>query len=170
MRHRTLLGLAALAAVGATVVVPTHPASAHPLGNLTVNTYAGVMVAADAVRVDYVVDLAELPTVQAQQRIDTDGNGAYSASEMDAYGAAECTTLASGLEVSLGSDPITVASGSSSLRFLPGQGGLQTLRLECALRGAAHLAGRSRLTRACGIRFLSLSGRPSIRRSTWSKR
>ena len=30
MRHRTLLGLAALAAVAATVVVPTHPASAHP--------------------------------------------------------------------------------------------------------------------------------------------
>ena len=146
MRHRTLLGLAALAAVAATVVVPTHPASAHPLGNLTVNTYAGIVVAADAVRVDYVVDLAELPTVQAQQRIDTDGDGAYRASEMDAYRTAECTTLASGLEVSLGSDRITVASGSSSLRFLPGQGGLQTLRLECTLRSAIHLAGRSRLT------------------------
>ena len=58
MRHRSLLGLAASAAAAATVLVPTHPASAHPLGNLTVNTYAGIVVAADAVRVDYVVDLA----------------------------------------------------------------------------------------------------------------
>ena len=96
MRHRSLLGLAASAAVAATVLVPTHPASAHPLGNLTVNTYAGIVVAADAVRVDYVVDLAELPTVQAQQRIDTDGDRTSSASEMDAYRTAECTTLASG--------------------------------------------------------------------------
>jgi ABC-type nickel/cobalt efflux system permease component RcnA len=146
MRHRTLLGLAGALAAALAVLLPTHPASAHPLGNLTVNTYAGIVVAADAVRVDYVVDLAELPTVQAQQRIDTDGDGTSSAGEMDAYRMAECTTLASGLEVSLGSDPVAVTSGSSSLRFLPGQGGLQTLRLECALRGAAHLDGRRRLT------------------------
>jgi nickel/cobalt exporter len=146
MRRRALLGLAASAAVAATVLVPTHSASAHPLGNLTVNTYAGIAVAPDAVRVDYVVDLAELPTVQAQQRIDADSDGTASASEIDAYRTAECTTLASGLEISLGSDRVAVAPASSSLRFLPGQGGLQTLRLECALRGSAHLAGRSRLT------------------------
>jgi nickel/cobalt transporter (NicO) family protein len=146
MRRRTLLGLAASAAVATAVLVPTHPASAHPLGNLTVNTYAGIVVAADAVRVDYVVDLAELPTVQAQQRIDADGDGTSSASEVDAYRTTECATLASGLDVSLGSDPVMVSSGPSTLRFLPGQGGLQTLRLECTLRGAAHLGGRSRLT------------------------
>ena len=58
-----------------------------------------------------------------------------------------------------------MVSGASSLRFLPGQGGLQTLRLECALRGAAHVAGRSRLmfhdtnlTDRIGWREITLNG------------
>ena len=56
-------------------MAPARPAGAHPLGNLTVNTYAGIVVRDDEITVDYVLDLAELPTVQAMQRIDLDGDG-----------------------------------------------------------------------------------------------
>ena len=43
-------------------------ASAHPLGNFTVNRYSGLVVAADAVTVDHVLDLAEIPTAQRVAR------------------------------------------------------------------------------------------------------
>ena len=75
MRRRTLLVAAGAAVVATALVAPARPAAAHPLGNLTVNTYAGIVVRDDEITVDYVFDLAELPTVQAMQRIDLDGDG-----------------------------------------------------------------------------------------------
>ncbi len=39
-------------------------ASAHPLGNFTVNRYAGIELAGSSVYVHYVLDLAEIPTYQ----------------------------------------------------------------------------------------------------------
>ncbi len=39
-------------------------ASAHPLGNFTVNHFAAVDLAGDAVFVRYALDLAEIPTFQ----------------------------------------------------------------------------------------------------------
>ena len=46
------------------------PASAHPLGNFTVNRYTGILVSPDGVEVDHVVDLAEIPTAQLGTAID----------------------------------------------------------------------------------------------------
>ena len=39
-------------------------ANAHPLGNFTVNHYAGIELAGDRVYVRYTLDLAEIPTFQ----------------------------------------------------------------------------------------------------------
>jgi hypothetical protein len=67
-----LLGTTAL------VLLPAGTASAHPLGNFTVNTADRVLVTAEGVQVTHVVDLAEIPSVQlAQPRsgADTDGDG-----------------------------------------------------------------------------------------------
>jgi hypothetical protein len=152
--------------VTATVLlIPARPASAHPLGNLTVNTYAGIVVRSDAVTVDYVVDLAELPTVQALQRIDRDGDGKLGPAESAAYRESECTSLLGGLELSLGGRSVPLTAGAGSVRLLPGQGGLQTLRLECPLRGDAALGDGAELafrdgnfTDRIGWRELTLAG------------
>ena len=45
-------------------------ASAHPLGNFTINHYAGVTVRPDSVIVDYVIDMAEIPAFQETPTID----------------------------------------------------------------------------------------------------
>jgi nickel/cobalt transporter (NicO) family protein len=84
MRRRLLLAVAGagLAALG--VVLPATMASAHPLGNASVNTYTGIVVSTTHVNVDEVLDLAELPTVQARQHIDTDDDGQVSTAEADA--------------------------------------------------------------------------------------
>jgi ABC-type nickel/cobalt efflux system permease component RcnA len=159
------LGLAA----GAAALLPARPAAAHPLGNLTVNTSAGIVVGPDEVRVDYVVDLAELPTVQTMQRIDQDGDGLLSPAEADAYRTNQCATLARGLSVELASDPVRlgVAPGptGSTVELLPGQGGLHTLRLECSLTGPAGITDHTdlrfedrNLTDRIGWREITLNG------------
>ena len=46
------------------LLVPAAVASAHPLGNFTINRFARVEVAGDRLYVRYVVDMAEIPTLQ----------------------------------------------------------------------------------------------------------
>ena len=60
MRRRWFFVLGA-AVVGA-LALPAQPASAHPLGNFTVNQYEGLTLRPDRVDVSAVVDAAELPT------------------------------------------------------------------------------------------------------------
>ena len=74
--HRTVLR-AALAASVAAVLVPAI-ALAHPLGNFTINHYAGVRVEPDRILLDVVIDQAEIPTFQARRDLDTDGDGQVS--------------------------------------------------------------------------------------------
>ena len=54
-----------VAAASAFALVPS--ANAHPLGNVTINTFSRVEVSRNRVYVRYVLDLAEIPTFQAKQ-------------------------------------------------------------------------------------------------------
>jgi nickel/cobalt transporter (NicO) family protein len=46
------------------LLISAETASAHPLGNFTINHFARVMVAGDTLYIRYVVDMAEIPTLQ----------------------------------------------------------------------------------------------------------
>ena len=59
MRRLVLLALAA-----ASLALPAL-ASAHPLGNFTVNRFSRIEVSGPRLYVRYVLDLAEIPTFQA---------------------------------------------------------------------------------------------------------
>ena len=123
--------------VGATALIAlllsAGPASAHPLGNFTSNTYAGVRVARDRIAVDYVLDLAEIPTQQTMPSVDADSDGLVSTGERAAYGRDQCAVLAAGLAVRIDGERLAVASAGGRLTFPPGLAGLSTLRLECDL-------------------------------------
>jgi nickel/cobalt exporter len=56
--------LAVLLAVGAALLAPAA-ASAHPLGNFTINRFSRVEVSGHRLYVRYVLDMAEIPTFQA---------------------------------------------------------------------------------------------------------
>ena len=149
-----------LVVLGAVVVaflaMPTAPASAHPLGNFTVNQYEGLTLRPDRIEVTAVVDLAELPT--RQERSTVGGDTA-------AYAARACHELASDFGVWAGSGRLQWTVDSPSFRYAPGSGGLDTSRLECALRAPARLsepttvsiANRYRTDRV-GWRELSATG------------
>src|SRR5687767_4738478 len=76
--------ITALALVLLSSLVPA-PAAAHPLGNFTINRYARLEFAKDAVRVVYVLDFAEIPTFQQLEILDTDGNATVSDAEAERY-------------------------------------------------------------------------------------
>jgi len=107
-------------------------ATAHPLGNFTINHYAGIEVAPDGVHLDVVIDMAEIPTFQERQKIDTDGDGDVTDAETAAAEMPACTTEAALLHLSLGGAPASLAPASARISFPPGLGGLSTMRTECS--------------------------------------
>jgi ABC-type nickel/cobalt efflux system permease component RcnA len=118
----TLVTVAALAAPAA--------ASAHPLGNFTINRFARVQVSGDRLYVRYVLDLAEIPTYQARQQ----------GVDPDVY----AKRLARGLQVTLDGRVANLAPVAHALAFPKGVAGLHTMRLEVIMRGPG-VTGSERL-------------------------
>jgi nickel/cobalt transporter (NicO) family protein len=123
----------ALAFLGV-LAVPARPASAHVLGNLSVNQYEGLALHPDRVDVTAVVDLAEIPTLQEKSTVD------------DAYPARSCAELARGFEVRVGSDRLKWTVPNVGFEYRPGTGGLSTSRLTCSLRAPVRLGTAQTVT------------------------
>jgi len=105
-------------------------ATAHPLGNFTVNSYSRLDFATGAVQVTYIVDYAEIPTFQLMPRLDTNGDGALDAAESAAFLAGALPDLARGVQLTIGGRTVALKTGAATAVFVPGQGGLPTLRVE----------------------------------------
>ena len=106
-------------------------ALAHPLGNFTINHYAGIRVESDRVILDVVIDQAEIPTFQEKLRIDTDSDGSVSDSEAEAERIGACPTLASTLSLTVAGQRLPLVPVAAGLSFPPGAAGLETMRLAC---------------------------------------
>ena len=118
-------------AVGLVTLVPTT-VLAHPLGNFTINHYAGIRVEPDRVLLDIVIDHAEVPTFQARQELDLDLDGSVSDEELEDARGATCEELATNLRLTVAgaaADPRLIEAG---LSFPLGAGGLSTMRQVCA--------------------------------------
>lgn len=120
--------------LGLLIAVLPLVASAHPLGNFTINHYASLRVAADAVTLDVVIDMAEIPTFQERQRIDADGNGTVSDAEVSRERLAGCNRLAPNLHLAVAASQLQLKVTAAGLSFPPGAGGLSTMRLVCEYR------------------------------------
>ena len=125
-----LTGLSALLLLTATAPA----ASAHPLGNFTINTYNGLRVEPQAVAVRMIVDYAEIPTVQRFPAAGQEGD--VSAAQADQYATTQCDRLADAARLRVDQVAVTLATQTSTLVFVPGAGGLDTMRLTCELRTA----------------------------------
>ena len=137
--RRRLLPLAIVAA--AMALWPAAGAAAHPLGNFTVNRWSGIVVTPGHVRVDYVVDMAEIPTFQLLPEIDTDTDGVASPRELAAWAARTAPGYGDGLHVRIDGTGIDLSTDASTAVLLSGQGGLDTLRVEAVFTGQATGSG-----------------------------
>jgi len=120
MKKFLLLGVAALA-----LIMPTV-ASAHPLGNFTINRFSRIEVSGDRLYVLYVLDMAEIPTFQAG-RID-----------VHVY----ARRIARRAELTVDGRAARLTPVATALAHPMGAGGLRTTRLELMLRGP-RLTGSS---------------------------
>ena len=135
--------VATLAIVLAPLLWAAPAASAHPLGNFTVNRYAGVHLSPGQARVDYVVDMAEIPTFQAIETIDDDGDGVASDAELAAWAEREASELSDDLQLEIGGSRIPWSGQTARASLAPGQAGLDTLRLDVTFTGRAPDAAGS---------------------------
>jgi nickel/cobalt exporter len=119
--------LVLLLAVAAALLAPAA-ATAHPLGNFTINRFSRVEVSGHRLYVLYVLDLAEIPTFQAG-RIDA---GAYA------------RRIAANAHLTVSGRPVRLVPLGEALAHPPGAGGLRTTRLEVVLAGP-KLDGSARL-------------------------
>jgi nickel/cobalt transporter (NicO) family protein len=148
-RHRIGPGavLTALCALGL-LTLTAGPASAHPLGNFTVNHYDGLHLYPDRVEDFAVVDAAEIPTLQARRSVDTDSDGWVSDVERTRHAAARCAELASTLVAKVNDIRVRWNVARSDFGYRPGAAGLDVSRMECwlsapaALNRAQHLSFR----------------------------
>jgi nickel/cobalt exporter len=116
-----------LAALAAALIAPAA-ASAHPLGNFTINRFSRVEVSGPRLYVFYVLDMAEIPTYQAG-KID-----------VPAYE----TRIAAGAKLTVAGRPVALTPIKAALAHPQGAGGLRTTRLEVVLRGPL-LQGATRI-------------------------
>ncbi len=107
--------VAAVLAAAAAVLLAPGSASAHPLGNFTVNRYAGIELSGSEIYVRYALDLAEIPTYQLGDEVRAPGYPA---------------DLARRLELTLDGKPVPLRVLESRTVRRPGAGGLKTLRLD----------------------------------------
>jgi nickel/cobalt exporter len=121
-------------AVAALALAVTASASAHPLGNFTINRYSRVEPSGDRLYVLYVLDLAEIPTFQAKPQVKARGEAAYASSLTRAIGGH--------LELTVDDRRARLTPLRHVLAFPPGQAGLRTTRLEIVFAGP-RLQGKS---------------------------
>ena len=117
-----------LAGLVAALAAPAA-ASAHPLGNFTINRFSRVEVSGPRVYVRYVLDLAEIPTFQAG-RIDA-----------QLY----ARRIARGARLTVNRRPAPLVPGAHALAHPRGAAGLRTTRFEVVLRGP-RLTGPAAIT------------------------
>jgi nickel/cobalt transporter (NicO) family protein len=131
----------ALVAAAVAAVALAGPAAAHPLGNFTVNQYSGLRVAPGGITVDYVLDLAEIPTYQIRSEVDRDPAG---------WRRATCARIAGEARLAVDGTAAPLAVASSTVDFPAGAAGLSTLRLGCQLRAAVALGRREHVSYRIG--------------------
>ena len=132
--RRLLLVLVAVA--GLSALVPAT-ASAHPLGNFTVNRYSLIDLERGSVHLRFVVDMAEIPTFQALGGGDTRDGRAIS------YAQREAPRWVRGLDLTVNGErvPLELVPGSVHAGLRPGQAGLSILRAELTARASMAASG-----------------------------
>lgn len=96
-------------------------ATAHPLGNFTVNHYARAELSGGNLYLRYVLDMAEIPTLRERARIDAAGG-------LASYAARRAPELGRDLQITIDGRRLPLVPVSQTASFHPGAAGLKILR------------------------------------------
>jgi nickel/cobalt transporter (NicO) family protein len=119
-------GLPRVAGIVAAVVLGfAQPVAAHPLGNFTVNHLTRIAAGSGALRVRYVLDLAEIPAFALDRSLDAHGTPAGAV--LRRWAASHAAEIVPQLRLEVDGRPVILRPESASVRRRPGAGGLPTL-------------------------------------------
>ena len=110
---------------------------AHPLGNFSINRYAGLRLAADGVELRYIVDMAEIPTFQEIQETGIVPEPDHPS--VGPWASRKAEALREGLTLEVNGQRLALEVASREVIFPPGAGGLPTLKI--GIRYRAPLDG-----------------------------
>jgi ABC-type nickel/cobalt efflux system permease component RcnA len=112
-------------------VVSAGYALGHPLGNFTINHYSHIEIGERQIKLRYVIDMAEIPTFQELQIIDTDGDHKASEAELKVYGERNAPMYLQFLTLAIDGKHIPLQVVSNHVTVQNAGTGLETLRIEC---------------------------------------
>src|SRR5438105_6349201 len=115
---QSLLSLAALIAAAA-------PASAHPLGNFTINHLVKIDVDARTLSARYVLDMAEIPTFQVMRARNPQGR--LDSAQLQSWARDEVAQIQPTLDVQVDGRRLALEAAMPKVATRPGAGGLPTL-------------------------------------------
>lgn len=125
-----------------------EPAAAHPMGNFSINHYARFTATRSQLKLLYVLDMAEIPTVSERNAMDTNHDGKISDTEKSTHLSMRIRQVRSDLVLLINDKEAAVVESLERLVFRPGAGGLETMRLTFTLD--ARLPAE---TRACHVLY-----------------
>ncbi|HEY0785737.1 MAG TPA: hypothetical protein VGD62_07675, partial [Acidobacteriaceae bacterium] len=121
MRTRLALLLLLLLAL-----MRARPVFAHPMGNFSVNHYARITLEPDGIRLEYFIDLAEIPAYQEMQQYNLTPTDRAA---VPGFLATRGARLVRGLSLRAEGASLPLHLVSSGVLFPPGAGGLPTMKL-----------------------------------------
>ncbi|HET9343263.1 MAG TPA: hypothetical protein VFO25_10160 [Candidatus Eremiobacteraceae bacterium] len=126
MRYRSawMTGML-VACVGALIAANAASASAHPLGNFTINHLVKVDARSNELHLRYILDMAEIPTFQTMRA--RTSNGSMDAAQLRAWAHDEIGIIEPSLDVDADGRRLALSAQEPSVSTRPGAGGLPTL-------------------------------------------
>lgn len=109
--------------------VKEEKAFAHPMGNFSINHYSRIELHQSEIKIRFLLDFAEIPTVSLKSEEDANGDGTFSEHEKKTFLERQSKKIASEISLSLNGKPVELKLGEITQEFRPGAGGLSTMRL-----------------------------------------
>jgi ABC-type nickel/cobalt efflux system permease component RcnA len=109
---------------------------AHPLGEGAISRYIVLDVLDGEIRLRYVLDLAEIPSIEEIRRADTNGDNAVSSEESAVYRELKQREIQVNLALEVDGRLAQIRPAGTDLTIEAGQGGLKTVRLTADYRTA----------------------------------
>src|SRR5580692_7347055 len=97
-----------------------YGALAHPMGNFSINHYTKIITGTRDLELDYVIDMAEIPTFQETQQSGIAAR--LSDPALVPYLVRQAESLKSGLTLAIDSQPLALRTVSRQAIFPPGAG------------------------------------------------
>jgi ABC-type nickel/cobalt efflux system permease component RcnA len=141
MRTATPRLLTIAMALSAAVAIP-RAANAHPMGNFSINHYTKIVAGTREVELDYIIDMAEIPTFQEMKEsalVPKAGDPGLAP-----YLAAQADRLKKGLALDAAGQPLQLECVLRQAIFPAGAGGLPTMKMGFVYRTSLpHAIGAS---------------------------